>query len=72
LGRVGLDIGVRRTAEVGLCVNVDPPARGRGVATEAVNAVSGWAFRRLGVDLIEWHAEVGNDASRRVAERAGF
>jgi RimJ/RimL family protein N-acetyltransferase len=70
LGRVGLGMGERRTAEVGYWV--DPRARGRGVATEAVKAISGWAFSRLGLELIEWRAEVGNHASRRVAEKAGF
>jgi RimJ/RimL family protein N-acetyltransferase len=70
LGRVGLGIGHRGAAEIGYWV--DPRARGRGVATDAVRAICAWAFRRLGLDLIEWRAEVGNDASRRVAEKAGF
>jgi RimJ/RimL family protein N-acetyltransferase len=60
LGRVGLGIGHRDAAEIGYWM--DPRARGRGVATDAVRAISGWAFRRLGPDLIEWRAEVGNDA----------
>ena len=29
-------------------------------------------FAELGLRRIEWRAEVGNDASRRVAEKAGF
>ncbi|MFD0517687.1 GNAT family N-acetyltransferase [Paractinoplanes durhamensis] len=51
---------------------LDPAARGRGVATAAVLMLCGWGFGRLGLDLIEWRAEVGNIASRRVAEKAGF
>jgi len=37
-----------------------------------VRALCGWGFERLGLGLIEWRAEVGNTASRRVADRAGF
>ncbi|NMO57215.1 GNAT family N-acetyltransferase [Actinoplanes sp. TBRC 11911] len=51
---------------------MDPAARGRGVATAAVRALCGWAFGALRLGLIEWRAEVGNVASRRVAEKAGF
>lgn len=43
LGRVGLGIGHRDAAEIGYWV--DPRARGRGVATDAVRAICGWAFR---------------------------
>lgn len=46
--------------------------RGRGYVTEAVLALSRWAFTRAGIDRMEWRAEVGNTASRAVAERAGF
>jgi ribosomal-protein-alanine N-acetyltransferase len=31
-----------------------------------------WAFATVGLRRIELHAAVGNTASRRVAERAGF
>jgi RimJ/RimL family protein N-acetyltransferase len=63
-------MGARSTAEIGYWV--DPRARGRNVATESVRAVCPWAFRTLDLDLIEWRAEVGNFASRRVAEKSGF
>ena len=46
--------------------------RGNGYVTEAVVEVSRWAFTQLSVDRVEWRAEVGNSASRAVAERAGF
>jgi len=71
LGSIGVrwneagDIG-----EVGywLCAG----ARGRGVATRAVRLVSAWALARGGIGRLQLRAAVGNDASRRVAERAGF
>jgi RimJ/RimL family protein N-acetyltransferase len=47
-------------------------ARGQGVTASAVRAVCRWGFGGLGLGRIEWYAEVGNTASRRVAEKAGF
>jgi len=70
LGRVGLGLGARRSAEIGYWV--DPRARQRGVATDAARAVCRWAFATLGLDIIEWLGEVGNWPSRKVAEKAGF
>lgn len=70
LGRVGLGIGLNRSAEIGYWVA--PAARGRGVASHAVRAVCRWAFTTMKLELIEWRAEVGNAASRRVAQKAGF
>ncbi|TWJ12844.1 RimJ/RimL family protein N-acetyltransferase [Stackebrandtia albiflava] len=49
-----------------------PWARGRGYMPAAVNAVCDFGFDRLGVERIEWHANAGNVASRRVAEKCGF
>ena len=49
-----------------------PEARGHGVATDAVQAVCRWGIGALGLDRITWRAEVGNLASRAVAEKAGF
>ncbi|MEU7023292.1 GNAT family N-acetyltransferase [Streptomyces sp. NPDC046203] len=49
-----------------------PEHRGRGYATEVVGALAHWAFTGLGVHRLLWRAEVGNTASRAVAERAGF
>jgi RimJ/RimL family protein N-acetyltransferase len=70
LGRVGLGLARGGLAEIGYWV--DPRTRGRGAATYSVRAVCQWGFRELGLQLIEWRAEVGNVASRRVAEKAGF
>ncbi|WP_250009148.1 GNAT family N-acetyltransferase [Actinoplanes sp. M2I2] len=70
LGRVGLGLDRVGGGELGYWM--DPAARGRGVATAAVRALCGWAFGSLGLGLVEWRAEVGNGASRRVAEKVGF
>jgi RimJ/RimL family protein N-acetyltransferase len=70
LGRVGIGMHVAGAAEVGYWV--DPAARQRGVATQGVRALCAWAFATLDLEIIEWRAEVGNIASRRVAEKAGF
>lgn len=47
-------------------------ARGKGHATRAVVLICAWGFRQLGLERIEVHAAVGNPASQRVAQRAGF
>lgn len=70
LARVGLGMRGDGTAEVGYWTA--PAARGRGVAPAAVRAICRWAFAERELDLIEWRAEIGNVASRRVAEKAGF
>ena len=48
-----------------------PQARGRGLATRAVRAASREAFAS-GLWRVEAHVRVGNEASVRVLERAGF
>ena len=49
-----------------------PQARGRGVATEALRLLAGWAFGSLDLARLELIAEPDNVASQRVAERCGF
>ncbi|MFF3277241.1 GNAT family N-acetyltransferase [Streptomyces chrestomyceticus] len=46
--------------------------RGNGWTAEAVREVARWALTELGVERLEWLAEVGNSASRGVALKAGF
>jgi RimJ/RimL family protein N-acetyltransferase len=51
------------------------PARGRGIAARAVDAVCEWAFRlprRRPLERLELLHSAGNHASCRVAEKAGF
>ncbi|MFF4647761.1 GNAT family N-acetyltransferase [Streptomyces sp. NPDC001389] len=47
-------------------------ARGQGIATEAVVRICRWGFEDLGLPIIAWTANVGNEASRAVAAKAGF
>ena len=49
-----------------------PAARGRGVATRALRLLCGWAFDELGLARVQLLAEPENEASQRVAEKAGF
>jgi RimJ/RimL family protein N-acetyltransferase len=65
-----IDMEHSRSAAVGY--RTAPWARGRGVATTALIAMTGWAFGSLGVERIELPHTVGNDASCRVAEKAGY
>jgi RimJ/RimL family protein N-acetyltransferase len=58
------------TAEVGFWATKEH--RGQGYTTEATLAAARWAFTSLSIDRVEWRAEVGNTASRAVAEKAGF
>jgi RimJ/RimL family protein N-acetyltransferase len=60
---------MRGTIEVGYWLFAE--ARGRGLATRAVRAVAREAFAS-GIWRIEAHVRIGNDASERVLERAGF
>ncbi|HYQ11423.1 MAG TPA: GNAT family protein [Gaiellaceae bacterium] len=60
---------MRHVIEVGYWLFAD--ARGRGIATRAVRAVTREAFAS-GLWRVEACVRVGNDASDRVLERAGF
>ncbi|WP_165865719.1 GNAT family N-acetyltransferase [Vallicoccus soli] len=57
-------------AEVGYACA--PWARGEGLVPAALVLAARWAFPALGLARLEWRAYVGNDASRRAAEKAGF
>lgn len=70
LGIVGLYRITATEAEVGWATAVR--ARGQGVAGEAVAALCRWGFGALGLVRLEAQVAVGNWASRRVAEKAGF
>jgi RimJ/RimL family protein N-acetyltransferase len=49
-----------------------PGARGRGAATRALRLVTDWTLRTTDVIRLELFTDVDNDASGRVADRAGF
>jgi RimJ/RimL family protein N-acetyltransferase len=60
---------MRDTVELGYWLFVE--ARGRGVATRVVQALVEDSHER-GINRVEAHVRVGNAASERVLERAGF
>src|SRR5919199_5111348 len=47
-------------------------ARGRGATTRALKLLSDWALDELGIERLELIAEPINEASCKVAERAGY
>ena len=63
-------VGLRDGGTVGYWLA--PWARGRGVMTECVSAVVGWARDEQGVQRLFLTTHPDNVASQRVAERAGF
>jgi RimJ/RimL family protein N-acetyltransferase len=72
-------VGIRRldrvdaSGEVGYWVTA--PSRGQGIAPRALNAVCEWAFRlprHRPLEQLELIHAVGNRASCRVADKAGF
>ncbi|MER6157469.1 GNAT family N-acetyltransferase [Streptomyces sp. NPDC001868] len=72
LGQVGLsgiDAYMRR-AVVGYWVL--PEARGRRVATRALDLAARWTFTELGIHRLELDHVVGHAASCRIAELCGF
>ena len=73
LGNVSLwriDRADQRSAAIGY--RTAPWARGHGVATDGVGAVTRWAFGGLGIERVELPHAVANTASCRVAEKSGF
>ena len=71
-GSVGLRVTVPafRVAEIGY--GLRPAWRRHGLTARAVRLVADWAFTRAGIARLELGTAVGNVASQRVAERAGF
>jgi|SRR5665213_2896738 len=56
--------------EIGYWLRAD--ARGHGLTTRALVLLAGWELEREGVARIQLRADVENESSRRVAEKAGF
>jgi RimJ/RimL family protein N-acetyltransferase len=72
---LGLALAVdidREAAEVELGYVVAPDARGGGVATAMLRALTEWAFAEIGALRIRLVVDVVNEASLRVAERCGY
>ena len=49
-----------------------PAARGRGVGTKALRLLTEWAFGERGLLRLELMISIDNQASKIVAERAGY
>ncbi len=70
-GQIGIQIDpAARRAEAFYWL--DSGARGRGLATEALNLVTDWVFRDHGIIRVQLATHPENSASQRVAERSGF
>ena len=68
-------IGVLRMGPPGTGLvgyGVRPAFRGRGFTTRALRLVSRWALEEAGLGRLELGHKVGNEASGRVAAKAGF
>jgi RimJ/RimL family protein N-acetyltransferase len=60
----------RAEAELGYVVS--PDARGRGVATAALEQLTAWTFATLPIERIELLISAANEPSKRVAARCGY
>lgn len=68
-GRLG---GPDLAGDVEIGYGLAPPARRRGLGTEAVGVLTAWLERQPGVRRVTADAHVGNEASRRLLARLGF
>lgn len=72
LGQVGLRGVLLAEASAQLSYWLVPAARGRGIATEALRALTRWSFTRAGLHRLALDHSTANTASCRVATRADF
>lgn len=72
LGYVGLRDIHRAPDQAVAAYWVTPAARGRAVAARALDAAATWAFTSLRLHRVSLDHALGNPASCRTAERAGF
>jgi [ribosomal protein S5]-alanine N-acetyltransferase len=70
IGHVFVNLTSMRRGSVGYWLL--PEARGKGLASRAVNLVSRWALRDLALVRLALLTEPSNRQSQRVAERNGF
>ena len=70
LGETMLALSEHPVGEVGCWVV--PAARGRGVATEALVALTDWSFSALGLGRVQVFVAPENEAALRLAQSAGF
>ena len=70
LGSIDMRINRFATGHIGYWLAAE--ARGRGLTTAALRALSRWAIEDLGLGRLELITDPDNRASQRVAEKAGF
>jgi RimJ/RimL family protein N-acetyltransferase len=70
LGAIGAREEDEGRVEVGYWIARE--ARGRGVATRALQLLVAWSFEEVGAERVQLITDPANVASQRVAEKAGF
>ncbi|MEL6893272.1 MAG: GNAT family protein [Actinomycetota bacterium] len=71
VGQIGIQFDPRvRRAETFYWL--DRAQRGTGIASEALELVTTWAFRDFDIARVQLVTNLDNDASQQVAERCGF
>ncbi|WP_411676359.1 GNAT family N-acetyltransferase [Caproicibacter sp.] len=70
IGIAGLQNLYGKSADVSYFI--DPPSQGRGFGTEAIRAISAYGFEHFRLQSLNAVILVGNSASQKAAERAGF
>ena len=70
IGSIDMRINRLQTGHIGYWLAAE--ARGRGLTTAALRALSRWAIEELGLGRVELVTDPDNIASQRVAEKAGF
>jgi RimJ/RimL family protein N-acetyltransferase len=70
IGSIDMRISRMRTGHIGYWLAAE--ARGRGLTTAALEALSRWVFEAHGLGRVELVTDPDNIASQRVAEKAGF
>ena len=70
IGSIDMHVNRMQTGHVGYWLA--PEARGRGLTSAALVALSRWGFDQLGLGRVELVTDPDNIASQRVAEKAGF
>ena len=72
LGSAGLNVVQPEQAVVEIGYWTKAEARGRGAATRATRLLARWALAELGAERVQLRAVPENEASNRVAQKAGF
>jgi RimJ/RimL family protein N-acetyltransferase len=70
IGSIDMRINRMATGHIGYWLAAE--ARGRGLTSAALRALSRWGIEELGLGRVELVTDPDNIASQRVAEKAGF